>query len=192
MARRSRRAGRFDRQSAVLARSSCQPYLSASRQTQPAPKILSQRELPAKTLILLYLIISCSLSCSARQRFRVSLLELKRSRRCAIQPRDIAQALPKKANRMFDQSLNGRQKKVTELLPLCLSSVCVSRPQVKDGAIANHMADADLFPEKTLLGLRRVYVLSFPTVSGCFSSRAARSSTARLTERVCLDSRITF
>jgi len=75
MERRSQPDGRFDQQSAEAARSSCRAYSRVCRQIQPAPKILSQPELPPKKLILLHLIFSCSWSCSARQRFRISLFK---------------------------------------------------------------------------------------------------------------------
>jgi len=72
MGRRSQLGARFDRQPGLMAHSLCQACLRFSGQIQPAPKILSQRELPPKKLVLLHLIFSYFWSCSARQRFRIS------------------------------------------------------------------------------------------------------------------------
>ena len=75
MERRSRPDARFDRQCGWVARSFRRACLRVFRQIRPAPRILSQPELPPKKSILLYLLFSCSWSCSTRQRFRISLFK---------------------------------------------------------------------------------------------------------------------
>src|SRR6266853_1221322 len=74
MGRRSSLAGRLDPECGWAPRHpvSVAACSRVCRQIQPAPKILSQRKLPPKKLILLHLIFSCSCSCSARQRVRIS------------------------------------------------------------------------------------------------------------------------
>src|SRR2546428_13938979 len=61
MARRSRLAGRFDRECGWAARSLCRAFLCACRQIQLAPKIRWQTSMPPKKSSVIHLIFSCFL-----------------------------------------------------------------------------------------------------------------------------------
>src|SRR2546422_5822997 len=72
MARRSRLAGRFDRECGWAARSLCWAYLWACRQIQPAPKIRWLISFPAKkSAVPLRLIFSWSYSFFCAPAFRI-------------------------------------------------------------------------------------------------------------------------